>query len=174
MHSLLETARLRLDQLTTQHRDLIVRLYTDADVVGGWGAEPYKGTELEGAIDRLTHSWQISGFRQYAVMEKSSENELGLLGIRPGRTDNEGELGYVFAPDAWGSGFAVEASAACNADAFQTLPIDQIIADGITNPRSMRVAEKLGFTYMPNEPVNPKYPDGKLYLLTRNEWEASK
>ncbi|QKW09770.1 GNAT family N-acetyltransferase [Streptomyces sp. NA04227] len=57
------------------------------------------------------------------------------------------DLGYLFLPEAWGHGYAAEACAAVLdwfADALPGEPV--VLATQTANTRSMRLAEKLGFT----------------------------
>lgn len=65
--------------------------------------------------------------------------------IRPdvGRT----ELGYLLLPQAWGFGYATEACAAALDWFAEALPGERVVLRTQTaNARSMRLAEKLGFT----------------------------
>ncbi|MFF7675363.1 GNAT family N-acetyltransferase [Actinacidiphila glaucinigra] len=69
---------------------------------------------------------------------------------RPGRVlpgAGEAELGYLFLPEAWGYGYAAEACAAALgwfAGAFPGEPV--VLCTQTANSRSVRLAEKLGFT----------------------------
>ncbi|MEV4976003.1 GNAT family N-acetyltransferase [Streptomyces scopuliridis] len=69
---------------------------------------------------------------------------------RPGhvRPDaGEAELGYMFLPEAWGCGYAVEACAAALDWFAEALPREPVVLCTQTaNDRSMRLAAKLGFT----------------------------
>ncbi|WP_332010911.1 GNAT family N-acetyltransferase [Streptomyces uncialis] len=59
----------------------------------------------------------------------------------------EAELGYMFLPEAWGCGYAVEACAAALGWFADTLPGEPVVLCTQTaNDRSMRLAAKLGFT----------------------------
>ena len=65
--------------------------------------------------------------------------------VRPGT--GETELGYMFLPEAWGCGYAVEACAAALgwfADAHPGEPV--VLCTQTANDRSMVLAGKLGFT----------------------------
>ncbi|MEV0533474.1 GNAT family N-acetyltransferase [Kitasatospora sp. NPDC050463] len=65
--------------------------------------------------------------------------------VRPNA--GEAELGYLFLPEAWGRGYAVEACAAVLgwfADALPGEPV--VLCTQTANDRSMRLAAKLGFT----------------------------
>lgn len=69
---------------------------------------------------------------------------------RPGHVRPEAEeveLSYTFLPGAWGCGYATEACAAALgwfADALPSEPV--VLCTQTANDRSMRLAEKLGFT----------------------------
>ena len=57
------------------------------------------------------------------------------------------ELGYLFLPEAWGSGYAAEACAAALDWLADQLPGEPVVLKTQTaNARSMRLAAKLGFT----------------------------
>src|SRR6202021_3524458 len=59
----------------------------------------------------------------------------------------EAELGYLFLPEAWGFGYAAEACAAALGWLASELPGEPVVLFTQTaNPRSMRLAAKLGFT----------------------------
>ncbi|MEV6265117.1 GNAT family N-acetyltransferase [Streptomyces sp. NPDC051784] len=69
---------------------------------------------------------------------------------RPGHLHpdaGKAELGYMFLPEAWGCGYAVEAGAAALgwfADALPGEPV--VLCTQTANDRSMRLAAKLGFS----------------------------
>lgn len=66
---------------------------------------------------------------------------------RPGVDADEVMLGYMFLPKAWGFGYAAEACAAALDWSDAALPGEPIVLYTQTaNTRSLRVAEKLGFT----------------------------
>jgi RimJ/RimL family protein N-acetyltransferase len=59
----------------------------------------------------------------------------------------EAELGYLFLPEAWGHGYATEACAAALDWFARALPGEAVVlATQTANVRSMRLAERLGFT----------------------------
>ena len=171
MTSTLETPRLRLEPLTRKHRHLVVELYSNPAVVGGWGVEPLEGERLDQKAEELFVDWRQDGFCQFVICVKESGELVGIMGMRPGRQAGEGELGYVLAPRAWGKGFATEAAGACVAWAFDSLHLDSIIATGISNPASMRVVEKLGFSEAPQDAQDAQdKPGARSYELGVQSW----
>ena len=58
------------------------------------------------------------------------------------------EIGYIFHPDYWGRGFAIEAMQAVVDYAFANRPVDHLLADiDPRNAASRRLLERLGFAY---------------------------
>jgi len=67
-------------------------------------------------------------------------------------TENEKEIGYVFARSAWGHGYATEAAKAVINSAFAT-EITAVTADcADENPRSWKLLERLGMKLINIEP----------------------
>lgn len=61
--------------------------------------------------------------------------------------DGKVELGYLFLPDAWGSGYATEACTAALRWFSSAVPGEPVVLTTQTaNERSVRLAQRLGFT----------------------------
>ena len=59
----------------------------------------------------------------------------------------EVELGYLFAREKWGKGFATEAASACLKYGFENIGLTKIIAlTDVNHLKSQKVLEKIGFT----------------------------
>lgn len=84
----------------------------------------------------LTRRWATHCFSQFVVLDENGT--VGIGGIRPTTTDDVGEVGYMFAPQVWGKGYASEAVTAWTDWAFQTLHLHAIIAEHVTNPASIQ------------------------------------
>jgi RimJ/RimL family protein N-acetyltransferase len=71
------------------------------------------------------------------------------------------EVGWRFAPAAWGGGYATEAGRAAIAWAFANRPESEIIAiTARTNLRSQAVMKRLGMVYDPSRDFDhPRVPD---------------
>jgi RimJ/RimL family protein N-acetyltransferase len=127
--------------------------------------------------DRFIARWEEQGFGHFAVIRKSDERLLGYTGLGVPNFLPEVlpavELGYRFDPDAWGQGYATEASAASLDYGFETVGLDRIIAiHHIENVRSGLVMVRLGMS-VEREAVDPS--DGaalRVYEIFRDAWRA--
>ncbi len=87
-----------------------------------------------------------NGFCRWAVLEKSSGKIIGSCGFAVLEDSNEIDLGYLFAKDCWGKGFATEAARECIGYGFKNLNFREIIAiTDLDNFASQNVLEKVGF-----------------------------
>ncbi|HUB84138.1 MAG TPA: GNAT family N-acetyltransferase, partial [Rhizomicrobium sp.] len=102
---------------------------------------------------RVAGQWPILGFSFFAVEERASGRFIGETGFVEGRRAIEPsligipEIGWGFAPDVHGKGYAFEAASAALAwgeGHFGRVPMRCIIAP--ENTPSIRLAKKLGFT----------------------------
>lgn len=107
---------------------------------------PLAGKELDRKFDQLTVAWAENGYSQFAIIEKTTGQEVGLGGIRTTGTEKEGEIGYVLLPEAWGRGLASEAIRLWTEWGFKHLQLKRIIAQKVENPASVRALEKSGYT----------------------------
>jgi RimJ/RimL family protein N-acetyltransferase len=92
-----------------------------------------------------TGHWALRGYGNWAVERRSD----GVLLGRAGLWQPEGwpglEVGWMLARDAWGQGYATEAARAAISWAWTELAADRLISIvARDNPRSVRVAERLG------------------------------
>ena len=90
------------------------------------------------------------------------------------------EVGWRFAPEAWGHGYATEAGRASVAFGFEALRRDEIVSfTAPANVRSRAVMERIGMTHDPTDDFDhPNLADGHplrrhvLYRLRRAQGEA--
>lgn len=112
-------------------------------------AGPYRDLETaRAALTSWIDHWNDHGFGSWAIaLPEAPETVIGFGGIR-NRFYGEVErlnLGYRFAVEAWGRGYATELGRAALALAFETLGRDEVVA--LVRPghaASIRVLEKLG------------------------------
>jgi len=96
----------------------------------------------------------------------------------PGRSPAVGELGWVFAPDVAGRGFATESALALRDLAFESYPLHRLMARlDPRNTASARICERLGMRHEAHTRRDYLSHDGSwcdtaVYGLLREEWEA--
>ncbi|MFI0722775.1 GNAT family N-acetyltransferase [Streptomyces sp. NPDC021224] len=145
----IRTARLVLRASEARDRAAFVELFASPEVgtyVGG--AQPR--AELERTMP------EVPGRRPGFFVAELDGETIGMTTLdvrdpaRPGHVRperGEHELGYMFLPHAWGRGYATEACAAALAWFAAAHPGEPVLLTAQTaNVRSLRVAEKLGFT----------------------------
>lgn len=106
---------------------------------------------LDDAQRLLSHwleQWASQGYGWWAIARREAPDHLiGFGGVAPLNylTERRINLGYRFAGDAWGQGYATELGRDALTMAFQTLGLPQVF--GLVRPdhaASIRVLEKLG------------------------------
>jgi RimJ/RimL family protein N-acetyltransferase len=147
------------------HTDrLVLRAPVDADraAIAAINADPKVGEWLGGVrsraesddfVDRVLAHIAAHGFGFWVVERKADGRVIGLTGIwhvpDPNPLAGQVEIGWRFAPDAWGQGYATEAARAALDYGFD-LSIDEIIAfTARTNLASQAVMRRLGMVQDP-------------------------
>ncbi len=88
------------------------------------------------------------GFGRLAVEWKSNREFIGFTGLKYIPDWEEVDLGYRFKQAYWGKGIATESGKAVLDFAWHQLGLKRVIATVLPgNQRSIRVLEKLGFSY---------------------------
>ena len=108
---------------------------------------PYTLEQTETLLTETISNYQKQFYGIYAVELKETKRVIGFFGLSLQKINNEEdiELGYRFAEEFWGNGFATEGAIACINYAFTNLNLKRIIS--IIDPQNMgsvRVAEKAG------------------------------
>jgi RimJ/RimL family protein N-acetyltransferase len=145
----LETVRLRLRGLRPGDEEFLASLDSDPRVMEHIheGPLPY-----EKAL-RYAHA-QVQGacFRRHwgkwMVESHDGGQPLGWVevGNVNGRYRDDLQVGYEFAPGAWGRGYATEAAGRVIEYMFEEIGLDRLVAIAReANPASLRVLSKLGF-----------------------------
>ncbi|MFD4019485.1 GNAT family N-acetyltransferase [Streptomyces sindenensis] len=143
------TARLVLRESEARDRAAFVELFASPKVRAHLGG-PHAREELERAVP------EVPGRRPGLFVVELDGAMIGTVTLeqrdaeRPGRLRPEGgctELGYMFLPEAWGSGYAAEACAAALDWFAAACPGEPVgVCTQLANAPSMRLALKLGFT----------------------------
>ena len=114
----------------------------------------------------------------FATVYKPDSRYIGRCGLYPYRNDSntivpgEAQIAFYLARPYWGRGLATEAGAAFVAHGFEVLGLHRIEAGiNLRNGASIRVIEKLGFTWVRSgggEGGGDRWHD---YELTRDRWK---
>ena len=175
---MIETERLLLRRLTLDDLDELAAVFAKPEVF--WWAERRGLTrdETEQMLrERFIKRWEEQGFGHFGVIRKSDERLLGYTGLAIPYFLPEVlpavELGYRFDPDAWGQGYATEASEASLEFGFETVGLDRIIAIyHIDNVRSGMVMQRIGMS-IERDTVHPESGDAlRVYEIRREAWRA--
>jgi RimJ/RimL family protein N-acetyltransferase len=141
----IRTERLVLRAPEARDRAAFVELLSSPQVHTYLGG-PRPRAELERELPEVPEAWPGS----FVVELDGSMIGQVLLRRAAGRRPaaaGKADLGYLFLPHAWGSGYAAEACAAALAWFTGALPGEQLVlATQSANGASMRLAAKLGFT----------------------------
>lgn len=176
----LHTARLRLRPFGDTDANNLFALHSSTSVLRYWDAPPW--SELARAERFISVCRQMAeegtGAR-LAVDRVSGGAFIGWCGVTRWNPDyRSATLGYCFAEQAWGHGYATEAARVVLRWAFDTLDLNRVQAETDTrNAASARVLEKLGFvregTLREDCVVNGEVSDSWVYGLVRREWRPS-
>ena len=178
---LLETGRLILRRFTDADFDQLTQLDSDPEVtrfITG-GIPEFDAAMLNAWLSQYGR-WPAYG--TFAAVEKSGGRFLGWFHLRPeDGHDDEPELGYRLIRDAWGKGYATEASRALIEMAFTDLGASRVWAMALAiHAASRRVMEKAGLRFIrtfhgdwPFRIPGDEHGDVE-YSLTRAEWEEDR
>ncbi len=104
--------------------------------------------EAQRLLDRWLEQWAAEGYGWWAIARcEAPAHVIGFGGVAPLNylTERRINLGYRFAVEAWGQGYATEMGQDALAMAFHTLGVPEVF--GLVRPEhaaSIRVLEKLG------------------------------
>lgn len=170
----LETSRLRLRTHQPGDHRACVAMWSDPDVVRYTIGAPLSAQRTWMRLLGHRGHWTVLGFGYWAVEERGTGDYIGELGFGyfkrelHASVDTVPEIGWALIPSAHGKGYATEALRAVVAwgDAhFESERTVCIIDPG--NPRSERVADKLGF----REYARVRTSEGQTKIL-RERWRS--
>jgi [ribosomal protein S5]-alanine N-acetyltransferase len=144
----LETSRLIVRRFAPEDLPALAKIHADPDVmrfIGGVRTVE----QVRARLADFFEAYDRVGFSKWAVVLRSSGELIGRCGPSIESIDgiDEVEVGYTFAKDVWGKGFATEAAEAAVRYCFDVLGRTRVIAliDPANEP-SQRVARRLGMT----------------------------
>jgi RimJ/RimL family protein N-acetyltransferase len=167
----LETSRLVLRPFTAGDVDAQAAMMGDAVVMHHLGGQALSREDAWRKLLGGHAFWSLLGYGYWAVERRSDGAMIGQIGFadfKRGVTpaiEHLPEMGWLFAREAFGQGYATEAGLAALAWADGVLQAPEIVAIiDAENTASIRVAEKCGFNE--NEPATYR---GEPILLFRRK-----
>jgi RimJ/RimL family protein N-acetyltransferase len=153
----LDTPRLLLRLPEERDLDAFVEIHEDPEVLQylhtmGDAAGRAAGWRTLAMI--LGH-WQLRGFGQWTVVERSTGDVIGRVGLWSPEGRPAVELGWLIRRSHWNRGFATEAGLAAIDFGFGRCRLTHLTSSiRSDNHRSIRVAEKLGQSLERREPAD--------------------
>ncbi|WP_225827579.1 GNAT family N-acetyltransferase [Streptomyces naphthomycinicus] len=142
----IRTERLVLRESEPRDRATFIELLASPEVNAYLGG-PRRRAELERETPEVPERWpgsfvvELDGAMIGQILLRRA------TGHRRPAAAGKADLGYLFLPRAWGSGYAAEACAAALGWLADALPGEPVVLTTQTaNAGSMRLAAKLGFT----------------------------
>lgn len=129
--------------------DAFVAIHEDPEVLKHLSSSGPSQGRVAGwrIIAMLIGHWQLRGYGHWTVLEKATGSVVGRVGLWYPEGWPGVELGWIIRRSRWDSGFATEAARAAIKFGFDDVGLDHIISlIAGDNPRSVRVAEKVGET----------------------------
>jgi RimJ/RimL family protein N-acetyltransferase len=170
---MIETERLRLRMPRTEDAPGLLEAFADPEAmryIGDGSTADLAGSEE--AVTRWLERWEAWGIGMFVVERSEDARVLGRAGFLRWDPEtweiggSETELGWGFAREHWGHGYATEAALALRDWALGERGLTRLISliqHG--NVRSFRVAEKLGERY--ERDVEVRGRPTRLYSLER-------
>ena len=151
---MIETQRLVLRPPLDRDRDALAAMNADPRV-GEWLAGPLDRAAADALVDRVLAHIAEHGFGFWTVERKADGAVIGMAGLLAMGADMPPgpalEVGWRFAHDAWGHGYATEAAQGAVAWGFANRPqAPEIVAiTARTNLASQAVMKRLGMAHEP-------------------------
>jgi RimJ/RimL family protein N-acetyltransferase len=175
----LDTERLRLRDARADDFAAVHRYASDPEVTRftSWG--PNDAEETQEFLVRALAAANAEPRADFGLLveERAHGAVIGGCGLHPRPHPREWEVGYVFARDAWGRGFATETVRALCGFGFETLGAHRLRAGVfVGNAASARVLEKLGFRREGHlrraQLARGAWHDVWVYALLEDEWHS--
>jgi RimJ/RimL family protein N-acetyltransferase len=177
----LTTPRLVLRRFREHDREPFARMNADPHVMHHFPAVLDRA-ESDALVERIEAAFEILGYGLWAVERTTDHRFLGFTGLALHAFEAPFtpcvEIGWRFAAEVWGHGYATEAATAAMSFGFDSAELPEIVSFTIpANTRSRRVMERLGMHRDPADDFDhPRIPESHplrrhvLYRLLRGEW----
>ncbi|MER9217111.1 GNAT family N-acetyltransferase [Mesorhizobium sp. M0663] len=151
----LQTERLLLREWKDEDVEPLARMNDDPRVVR-YLARLADRSGIEAWVNAQREHFKKYGYGLWALERSDAEGLIGFCGLVsvPYRAHFTPavEIAWRLHPDWWGRGYAAEAAVAALAFGFQTLELNQIVANAaVDNVASRRLMERIGMSHDPND-----------------------
>ena len=178
-----------LDTCLTTPR-CVLRCASDEDVEDVWSATRYPGfndgmrwnpprlkSEIAAWTKHNLDIWRSGEEYVFTIRARADGRFVGRVSICRERVRGVWSIGFWIHPERWRQGLATEASRAVINFGFETLAAKKIVAShALWNVASQRVMEKLGLTYVRDNPrafaKNGRWVAEAEYETDRDSWRA--
>lgn len=132
--------------------------------------------QAQALLARWTDHWNIHGYGWWAIARKDAPHHIigfGGIAFHDYLGEQRMNLGYRFAVEAWGKGFATETGETALRHAFVTLGLDEVF--GFVRPANLasaRVLEKIGMQRCGELDDVPGQPPSLLFKATAASLKA--
>lgn len=154
----LETRRLILRPPATSDLPFVLKRMNTAAVMRYLGGHPRPRADVEASLQADIAAFASGDWRRWTVWLRDGDCPVGRCGLFRVRSDaapadlrGQLEIGWTFAQEYWGQGYASEAAGAVLDFAFGTLGWPVIYSQtSDSNAASTRMMHRLGFTARPD------------------------
>ena len=165
--TVLETDRLILRHFTTDDAEFILRIMNEPAFIANIGDRGIR--TLDHASTYLLNgpiaSYEQHGHGLYLVALKHTLEPIGICGLLKRVQFEDIDIGYAFLPDFWSRGFAFESATAVLEFAHRSLRVARTIAlVSPDNRASIKLLEKLGFSFLEHRQMKPEGPPTAIYV----------
>ncbi len=89
---------------------------------------PYSLTAAWRYVAVMVGHWHLLGYGQWTIVEKSTNEVIGRVGLWNPEGWPEIELGWIIQPSRWGKGLATEAAGAALSWAWENVDIEPLLS----------------------------------------------
>jgi [ribosomal protein S5]-alanine N-acetyltransferase len=167
MEIIIETERLILRKFTVDDAPFMLKLLNTPSwlrFIGDRNVHSLEEAE-QFLLNRYMKGYETHGFGFYIVIEKATQNPIGMCGLVKRDTLEDVDIGFAFMPDFVGKGYGFEAASATLKYAKNVLKLEKVIA--IVDPENMvsiALIKKIGMTF--EKMVQLSHNDIELMLFT--------
>jgi RimJ/RimL family protein N-acetyltransferase len=176
------TARLDLTPIDQSSVDALAPIFAKREVWEYPFGRGFAHDETVQFVEGQVKHWEAFGYGLWQATIRSECRPIGYLGLAVPTFLPDVlpavEVGWRIDPDVWGMGYATEGAAAALAGAFNDLGLDEVLSlPQVDNPRSVRVAERLGMRWDCTATLPATERRGSVevavMVVTHAEWEQT-